>query len=216
MQSLSFAALLILAMTTTNSAPAAPAPVPSKGARTMTHAHKQETATLAGGCFWCLDAVFADLKGVDKVESGFSGGAVPNPSYEQVCTGSTGHAEVVQVTFDPSVISYRDLLDVFFTVHDPTTLNRQGNDVGTQYRSAIFTHSPEQKAAAGKAIADLTAQRVWSGPIVTRIEPFTAFYRAEDYHQDYYAKNPRAGYCQLVIAPKVAKFRKHFLAKLSK
>jgi peptide-methionine (S)-S-oxide reductase len=180
----------------------------------MTQAHRQDTATLAGGCFWCLDAVFAELKGVSKVESGFSGGKRPNPSYEQVCTGTTGHAEVVQITYDPAVISYQDLLDVFFTVHDPTTLNRQGNDVGTQYRSAIFYHSPEQKAAAEKAIADFTAQKLWDGKIVTQVEPFTAFYPAEEYHQDYFNRNPDQGYCQLVIAPKVAKFRKHFLNKL--
>lgn len=205
---------LILALTTLHSAPASAAPAASKGARSMTQSHKQETATLAGGCFWCLDAVFAELKGVTKVESGFSGGKRPNPTYEQVCTGVTGHAEVVQVTFDPSVISYKDLLDVFFTIHDPTTLNRQGGDVGTQYRSAVFYHSPEQKAAAEKAIADFTAQKLWDGKIVTQVEPFTAFYSAEEYHQDYFNRNPNAGYCQLVIDPKVAKFRKHFLAKL--
>ncbi len=204
---------LILALAAAPPAPAAPAHATSKGAQTMP-AHRLETATLAGGCFWCLDAVFADLKGVEKVVSGFSGGTVPNPSYEQVCTGATGHAEVVQITFDPSVISYQDLLQVFFTIHDPTTLDRQGNDVGTQYRSAIFYHSPEQKEEARKVIADLTAKKLWSDPIVTRVEPFQAFYPAEGYHQDYFAKNPQAAYCQIVIAPKVAKFRKHFLAKL--
>src|SRR5438552_15853541 len=161
---------LILALSAANPAPAAPAPVPSKGAQTMTQPRKLETATLAGGCFWCLDAVFSELKGVDKVVSGFSGGAVVDPSYEQVCTGVTGHAEVVQITFDPSVISYHDLLDVFFTVHDPTTPNRQGADVGTQYRSAIFTHSPEQQAIAEKTIAELNAKKVWDRPIVTRLE----------------------------------------------
>jgi len=214
MSSLRFAPLLMLALTTVHPLPASPATASAKGARPMTQAHRQDTATLAGGCFWCLDAVFAELKGVSKVESGFSGGKRPNPSYEQVCTGTTGHAEVVQITFDPAVISYQDLLDVFFTVHDPTTLNRQGNDVGTQYRSAIFYHSPEQKAAAEKAIADFTAQKLWDGKIVTQVEPFAAFYPAEEYHQDYFNRNPDQGYCQLVIAPKVAKFRKHFLNKL--
>ena len=212
MRAMRFAPLMILALVTAHSAPAAPASA-SKGVKTMSNDHR-EVATFAGGCFWCLDAVFEELKGVTRVESGYSGGQVANPTYEQVCTGATGHAETVQITFDPKVISYRDLLDVFFTIHDPTTLNRQGNDVGTQYRSAIFTHSPEQKAAAEKAIADLTAQKLWDGKIVTQIEPFTTFYAAEDYHQGYYNKNPNAGYCQLIIAPKVAKFRKHYLNKL--
>jgi peptide-methionine (S)-S-oxide reductase len=207
---------LILALSAANPAPAAPAHVPSKGAQTMTQSTKRETATLAGGCFWCLDAVFEELKGVDKVVSGFSGGTTVNPSYEQVCTGTTNHAEAVQITYDPAVISYHDLLEIFFTVHDPTTLNRQGADVGTQYRSAIFTHSPEQKAIAEKTIAELNAKKLWDRPIVTKVEPFTAFYAAEDYHQGYFDKNPDAGYCQLVIAPKVAKFRKHFLARLTK
>src|SRR5262249_2257599 len=159
MTSLRIVPLLILALSAAHAAPAAPAPTSSKGARPVTHDRKLETATLAGGCFWCLDAVFSELRGVEKVQSGFAGGSVPNPSYEQVGTGSTGHAEVVQITYDPAVISYRDLLDVFFTVHDPTTMNRQGNDVGTQYRSAIFTHSPQQKADAEKVIADLTAKK---------------------------------------------------------
>jgi len=174
----------------------------------------KEVATLAGGCFWCLEAVFDDLKGVDSVESGYMGGRTANPSYEEVCSGETGHAEVTQLTFDPKQVSFREILEVFFVIHDPTTLNRQGNDVGTQYRSAIFYHSPEQKAAAEKAIADFTAQKLWDGPIVTQVEPFTAFYPAEQYHQDYFNRNPDQGYCQLVIAPKVAKFRKHFLSKL--
>jgi peptide-methionine (S)-S-oxide reductase len=172
-------------------------------------------ATLAGGCFWCLEAVYDDLQGVTDVVSGYSGGRVPNPSYEQVCTGATGHAEVVQVTFDSSV-TFRQLLEVFFTIHDPTTLNRQGNDVGTQYRSAIFYHSPEQKATAEQVIADLTASKVWPKPIVTQVVPFESFCPAEDYHQEYFAHHPNQAYCQVVIAPKVAKFRKHFLAQLKK
>jgi peptide-methionine (S)-S-oxide reductase len=173
-----------------------------------------EVATFAGGCFWCLEAVFLDLNGVQKVESGYAGGSVPNPSYEQVCTGTTGHAEVVQVTFDPQVITYEELLEVFFAIHDPTTLNRQGNDVGTQYRSAIFYHSPEQKAAAEQAIARLTAASTLGRPVVTEVKPFTAFFRAEDYHQEYFRRNPAQPYCRLVVAPKVAKARKHFAPKL--
>ncbi len=175
-----------------------------------------EVATLAGGCFWCLEAVYDDLKGVTDVVSGYMGGSARNPSYEQVCTGRTGHAEVVQVTFDPSVVSYKELLDVFFTIHDPTTLNRQGADVGTQYRSAIFTHSPEQQATAEKEIADLTTDHLWNAPIVTQVTPTDTFYAAEDYHQDYFKQHPNQGYCQVVIAPKVAKFRKHFLANLKR
>ncbi len=175
---------------------------------------KSEVATLAGGCFWCLEAIFDDLKGVTDVVSGYSGGHTPNPSYDQVCTGRTGYAESVQVTFDPAVISFRELLEVFFTIHDPTTLNRQGNDVGTQYRSAIFYHSPEQKAAAEEVIARLAAEKVWDHPIVTELKPFTAFYPAEEYHQEYFARNPRQPYCQVVIAPKVTKFRKHYLERL--
>jgi peptide-methionine (S)-S-oxide reductase len=173
-----------------------------------------EVATLAGGCFWCLEAVYDDLKGVTDVVSGYMGGTNRNPSYEQVCTGRTGHAEVVQVTFDPSVVSYKDLLDVFFTIHDPTTLNRQGADVGTQYRSAVFYHSPEQKATAEQTIKDLNAQQLWNAPIVTEVTAADTFYPAEDYHQEYFANHPNQGYCQVVIAPKVAKFRKSFLANL--
>ena len=169
-------------------------------------------ATLAGGCFWCLEAVFQQLKGVSRVMSGYAGGKRPNPTYEQVCTGATGHAEVVQVEFDPTVITYRDLLDVFFTIHDPTTLNRQGADAGTQYRSAIFTHSPEQQRDAAAAVRE--AQKNWDDPIVTEVVPFTQFYPAEDYHRDYYLRNPDQGYCRVVIAPKVAKARQHFLEKL--
>src|SRR5437868_8098680 len=148
-----------------------------------------ETATLAGGCFWCLEAVFRELRGVEAVKSGYAGGRRPNPTYEQVCAGTTGHAEVVQVTFDPSVITYHDLLDVFFTIHDPTTLDRQGNDVGTQYRSAIFYHSPEQKATAEEVIAKKNAEHLWNAPIVTEVTPLDKFYRAEDYHQEYFDHN---------------------------
>jgi peptide-methionine (S)-S-oxide reductase len=171
---------------------------------------RQETATLAGGCFWCLEAVFLELKGVERVESGYAGGHVPRPTYEHVCTGATGHAEVVQITFDPDVISYRDLLNVFFTIHDPTTKDRQGADVGTQYRSAIFYHSAEQQAEARAAIADLETQGVWDDPIVTQVVPLTEFYPAEAYHRDYYRRNPGASYCRVVIAPKVAKARAKF------
>lgn len=175
---------------------------------------RREVATLAGGCFWCLEAVYDELRGVERVESGYAGGQVPNPSYELVCTGTTGHAEVVQITFDSDVISYRELLDVFFTIHDPTTLNRQGADRGTQYRSAIFTHSDEQRAEAERAVA--AAQALWKGPIVTEVVPLDAFYPAEPYHRDYYARNPGQGYCQIVIAPKVAKARKTFVDKLKR
>lgn len=171
-------------------------------------------ATLAGGCFWCLEAVYDQLKGVKEVESGYAGGTVPKPSYQAVCTGRTGHAEVVQITYDPQVVSFGDLLDVFFTIHDPTTLNRQGNDVGTQYRSAIYYHTPEQKTIAEQKIAELNAAHLWNNPIVTEVTPLDVFYRAEDYHQEYFANNPDQGYCQFVVAPKVAKFRKHYFEKL--
>jgi peptide-methionine (S)-S-oxide reductase len=176
----------------------------------------KEVATLAGGCFWCLEAVFNDLRGVEKAVSGYAGGGVPNPTYRAVCTGMTGHAEVVQITFDPQVVSFRELLEVFFTIHDPTTLNRQGADVGTQYRSAIFYHSREQAATATDVIAELTAAGVWDDPVVTELEPFTEFYPAEDYHQEYFANNSDQPYCRAVVAPKVAKFRQKFLAKLKK
>jgi peptide-methionine (S)-S-oxide reductase len=175
-----------------------------------------EKATLAGGCFWCLEAVFDELRGVVSVESGYAGGHVENPSYRAVCTGMTGHAEVVQVTFDPEVLSYADLLRVFFTIHDPTTLNRQGADTGTQYRSAIFYHSEEQKRTAEEVIAELREQDVWDNPIVTEVAPFDKFYMAEDYHQEYYANNPNQPYCRVVIQPKVAKFRKHYFDRLKK
>lgn len=173
-----------------------------------------EVATLAGGCFWCLDAVYQKLRGVEKVVSGYMGGQVDNPTYKQVCYGNTGHAEVVQLTFNPELVSYKELLEIFFTIHDPTTLNRQGADVGTQYRSAIFYHSPEQKETAEQVIAELTAEGVWGDPIVTEIVPLDKFYVAEDYHQNYYANNPNQGYCTVVIAPKVSKFRQKFLEKL--
>jgi peptide-methionine (S)-S-oxide reductase len=174
----------------------------------------RELATLAGGCFWCLEAVYKDLRGVERVVSGYAGGDAANPTYRQVCEGTTGHAEVVQITFDPRAVSFRELLEVFFTVHDPTTLNRQGADVGTQYRSAIFYHTPSQRETAGQVIAELTAARVWDAPIVTEVAPLAEFYPAEDYHQDYFEKNPFQPYCRAVVAPKVAKFRKHFLEKL--
>ncbi len=174
----------------------------------------REITTLGGGCFWCLEAVFDQLNGIEDVVSGYSGGRVSHPSYELVCTGTTGHAEVVQLTFDPEVASFRDILQVFFTIHDPTTLNRQGADVGTQYRSAILYHSPAQKATADTVIAEMTTAKIWDDPIVTEVTPFEAFYPAEDYHQEYFARNPNQGYCRVVIAPKVAKFRKVYLEKL--
>jgi peptide-methionine (S)-S-oxide reductase len=177
-------------------------------------AHPVEVATLGGGCFWCLEAVFEQLRGVEKVESGYAGGNVPDPSYREVCHGTTGHAEVVQVTFDPAQISFREILDVFFATHDPTTLNRQGPDAGTQYRSAIFYHSPEQKAAAEQRIAELNAARIWDRPIVTEVVPLQTFYPAEDYHQGYFRANPVQPYCLAVVSPKVAKFRKQFAGKL--
>jgi peptide-methionine (S)-S-oxide reductase len=175
-----------------------------------------EVATLGGGCFWCLEAVYDQLQGVEKVESGYSGGTVVNPSYHQVSTGSTGHAEVVQLTFDPQVISFREILEVFFTIHDPTQLNRQGPDVGPQYRSAIFYHSAEQKAVAEQVIQEIGSAGIWDAPIVTEVAPFTALYVAEDYHQEYFQRNPEQPYCRMLIAPKVAKFRQRFLEKLKR
>lgn len=177
---------------------------------------KTQLATLAGGCFWCMEAVFDDLNGVIAVESGYTGGHIANPTYRQVCSEVTGHAEAVQISFDPEMISYRDILNIFFSVHDPTTLNRQGNDVGTSYRSAIFYHSDEQKAIAEDVIRELTEQKLWSDPIVTEVTPFDKFYIAEDYHQEYFANNPDQPYCRVVVAPKVAKFRKHFYDRLKK
>jgi peptide-methionine (S)-S-oxide reductase len=176
----------------------------------------KEIATLGGGCFWCLEAVFDRLQGVESVESGYTGGKIANPTYQQVCNGDTGHAEVVRVTFNPNLISFREILEVFFAIHDPTTLNRQGNDAGTQYRSAIFYHSPQQKAAAEQVIKDLTAQKAFSDPIVTEVTPMQTFYVAEDYHQEYFANNSYQPYCQFVVAPKVAKFRKNFATKVKK
>jgi peptide-methionine (S)-S-oxide reductase len=171
-------------------------------------------ATLGGGCFWCLEAVFEQLRGVEKVVSGYSGGQTPDPTYPQVCGGRTGHAEVVQVTFDPAVVSFREVLEVFFGTHDPTTLNRQGPDVGTQYRSAVFYHTPPQKQTAEELIRELNAAKIWDAPIVTEVTPLEKFYPAEEYHQEYYRTNPGQGYCVAVVGPKVAKFRKQFAAKL--
>lgn len=173
-------------------------------------------ATLGGGCFWCLEAVYVEVRGVERVVSGYAGGSVPFPTYDQVCGGRTGHAEVVQVTFDPAEVSYKELLEVFFTIHDPTTRNRQGNDVGPQYRSIILYGSPEQKDIAEQAIAEIGAAKLWNKPIVTELAPLGTFYPAEGYHQDYYARNPSQPYCQIVIAPKVAKFRQKHLASLKR
>jgi len=175
-----------------------------------------QTATLAGGCFWCLEAVYDDIKGVHSVESGYAGGHMDNPTYREVCNGTTGHAEVIQIRFDPNVVSYRNLLNVFFAIHDPTTLNRQGADTGTQYRSAIFYHDDEQKKVAEEVIKDLNAQKIWDNPIVTEVTKLDKFYMAEDYHQEYFARNPYQPYCMAVVAPKVSKFRKHFLELLKK
>jgi len=175
-----------------------------------------EVATLGGGCFWCHQPIFQELRGVEKVVVGYSGGHVKNPTYEEVCTGTTDHAEVFQVTFDPDVVSFEELLKVFFSVHDPTTLNRQGNDVGTQYRSAIFYHTPDQRTTAGRPVKTVEGEGLWDDPIVTEVTPFAAFYPAEDYHQDYFKKNPWAGYCRAIIAPKVSKFRKQWRENLKK
>jgi peptide-methionine (S)-S-oxide reductase len=171
-----------------------------------------EVAILGGGCFWCTEAVYLEVRGVSKIESGYMGGAQPSPTYEQVCTGETGHAEVIRMEFDPAQVSYRDLLEIFFTIHDPTTLNRQGNDVGTQYRSVIFYETPEQEATAKQVIAEMA--HVWDAPIVTELAPAAPFYKAEDYHQNYFAQHPLQGYCAFVVAPKVAKFRKIYAEKL--
>jgi peptide-methionine (S)-S-oxide reductase len=173
-----------------------------------------ETATLGGGCFWCTEAILSELAGVSSVVSGYSGGTVPHPSYEQVCSGRTGHAEVVQVTFDPAVVSYHDLLTIFMTTHDPTTLNRQGHDVGTQYRSVIFFHSPTQRETAEQVVRELGAAKIWKHPIVTERTQFSEFFPAEEYHRDYFRRNPGSGYCAAIIAPKVSKFRKQFAARL--
>jgi peptide-methionine (S)-S-oxide reductase len=172
-----------------------------------------ELATLGGGCFWCLEAVYQELNGVQQVESGYTGGQVPNPSYEQICDGTTGHAEVVKIEFDPAIVSYRQVLEIFFTIHDPTTLNRQGNDVGTQYRSVIYYHSPQQQDCAKHVVAEMA--NVWDAPIVTQLLPVETWYKAEDYHQNYFRNNPLQGYCAFVVAPKVAKFRKTFSEKIA-
>ena len=176
----------------------------------------REVTTIAGGCFWCLQPIFQELRGVEKVEVGYSGGRLANPSYEAVCTDTTGHAEAVQITFDPQTIPLVDILRIFFSVHDPTTLSRQGADSGTQYRSAIFYHSPEQEKVARQVIAEVNEAEIWRHPIVTEVKPAGPFYRAEEYHQDYFRKNPTAGYCRVVVAPKVAKFRKQFADRLKK
>ena len=173
-----------------------------------------ELATLGGGCFWCLEAVYDEMEGVVSVEAGYMGGQTPNPNYEQVCSGKTGHVEVVQVTFDPAITTYREVLEVFFTIHDPTTLNRQGNDAGTQYRSVIYTHSPEQKRTAEEFISELSRDKVFRDPIVTTVEPVQQFYMAEEYHQEYFRNHPNQSYCSYVVRPKVSKFREKFVAKI--
>ena len=175
---------------------------------------EMEKATLGGGCFWCTEAIFSQLKGVESVVPGYSGGHVKNPSYREVCTGETGHAEVIQINFHPAIISFTEILEVFFATHDPTTLNRQGADVGTQYRSVIFYHNDEQKRSAEKMIVNLEAEKVFNNPVVTEIKPFTTFFPAEDYHKDYYLRNGKQPYCRVVISPKLEKFRKHFSTKL--
>ena len=177
---------------------------------------QMEVATLGGGCFWCIEAVYEQLQGIAKVVSGYAGGLVPDPSYEQVCKGTTGHAEVIQLSFDPNQITFREMLEIFFTIHDPTTLNRQGADVGPQYRSVIFYHDEKQRKIAEEVIAELKEEKIWKSPIVTEVTLFTIFYPAEDYHQEYYRKNPSQGYCRVVIAPKLSKFRKTYLNKLKK
>ena len=176
--------------------------------------HSENEATLAGGCFWCLEAVYVELRGIEQVVSGYAGGQVDNPTYRQISTGTTGHAEVVKIIFDPQQVTFREILEIFFTIHDPTTLNRQGNDVGTQYRSAIYYHSDEQKMIAEEVIAALEGENLWGAAFTTEVAPLDKFYRAEDYHQDYYAQNGSQPYCQVVIAPKVAKFRKAYMEKL--
>lgn len=182
----------------------------------MTEPNQIEVSTLGGGCFWCLEAIYNELKGIVKVESGYAGGTVPNPTYKQVCTGTTGHAEVIQITFNPKIINFKEILQIFFTMHDPTTLNRQGNDVGTQYRSIILYHNQTQKQTAEQLINEITQEKIWNNPIVTEIEPYQTFYKAEDYHQGYYKNNPEQYYCKIIIAPKIAKLRKQYFEKLKK
>jgi peptide-methionine (S)-S-oxide reductase len=198
--------------------PDAPIDPPKEPAMTNTSASSpsSEFAVLGGGCFWCLEAVFADLAGVQSVESGYAGGKLADPSYDDVCSGRTGHAEVVRIAFDPAVLSFRDLLGVFFTVHDPTTPNRQGNDVGTQYRSVIYCQTPEQRATAEEVMRELGAAKLWRDPIVTEIADAAPFYKAEDYHQRYFERNPAQPYCAMVVEPKVAKFRRHFRERLKR
>jgi peptide-methionine (S)-S-oxide reductase len=174
----------------------------------------QEITTLGGGCFWCLEAVFSELRGVEDVVSGYSGGSVPDPSYQQICTGATGHAEVVQITFDPDIISFKELIEIFLTIHDPTTLNRQGADVGTQYRSVILYHIKEQEKVAREVIKEFKVSKIWKSPIVTELIPFKVFYPAEEYHQEYFKQNPDQMYCSVVISPKLAKFRKRYITML--
>ncbi len=186
--------------------------VAAKDSNLITTSGQMEIATLGGGCFWCVEAIFQDLKGVQKVESGYTGGHVANPTYREICTGTTGHAEVIQVTFDPAVISFKEILEIFFTFHDPTTLNRQGADSGTQYRSAIFYHSPTQKTVAEEVKKSM--QEIWDNPIVTEISPLDKYYKAEDYHQNYFKENPNQAYCSIVIAPKVKKLRQQYQEKL--
>jgi peptide-methionine (S)-S-oxide reductase len=184
----------------------------------MSQPHREnknlEVATLAGGCFWCTEAAFSIIKGVERIEPGYTGGTVPDPSYEEVSTGTTGHAEAAQIFFDPKNITYKDILEIFFTIHDPTTLNRQSADIGTQYRSAIFYSTPEQKDTAEKLIEELTKEEIWNKPIVTKVEPLKVFYNAETYHKDYYKRHPKEPYCQAVIAPKIAKLQAHFIDKI--
>lgn len=182
----------------------------------MNKSESLQLATIGGGCFWCIEAVYSELNGVVKAESGYAGGNLPNPSYEDVCSDETGHAEVVQITFDPKVITYREILQVFFSVHDPTTPNRQGADAGTQYRSIILYHDAEQKRIAEEVMMEMGKAKIWPNPIVTQLIPLEKFYRAESYHQNYFKNNPGQGYCQMVIEPKVAKFRKHYFDKLKK
>jgi peptide-methionine (S)-S-oxide reductase len=182
----------------------------------LTQQNQLETITLGGGCFWCLEAIYNELKGIIKVESGYAGGIVPNPTYNQVCTGTTGHAEVIQITYNPTIITFKEILQIFFTMHDPTTLNHQGNDVGTQYRSIIFYHNENQKHIAEQIINEITQARIWNNPIVTQIEPYNLFYKAEEYHQEYYKKNRAQSYCRIIIAPKISKLRKQYFEKLKK
>lgn len=182
----------------------------------MNQSSNKEVATLGGGCFWCIEAVFDELSGVEQVESGYAGGSTENPTYKQVCTGMTGHAEVIQVTFNPQIVSFKQILEVFFTVHDPTTLNRQGADVGTQYRSVIFYHDEEQMVVAEQVIKEIDAAKIWNAPIVTELAPFEKFYQAEDYHQEYFRLNKEQPYCRIVIAPKIAKFREHYREDLKR